>query len=74
MAHGHVHIFNVDDKTKLPSFNLQFMNKDEIVVIKQALDKVMPKDRNDYYNNIVKIVNDMIASAINSCADKSVDK
>lgn len=66
MAHGHVHIFELDDKSKLAVFNIQFMNKDEIATIKNALDKVMPKDRNEIYNNLVKTINDMIVSSINS--------
>jgi hypothetical protein len=69
MAHGHVHIFELDDKSKLAVFNIQFMNKDEIGTIKNALDKVMPKDRNDTYNNLVKTVNDMIVNSINSMKD-----
>jgi hypothetical protein len=68
MAHGHVHVFDLDGKTKLPVFNLQFMNKDEIVTIKQALDKVMPKDRNEVYTNLTKTVNDMLVNAINASA------
>jgi hypothetical protein len=69
MAHGHVHVFELDNKSKLSVFNLQFMNKDEIGVIKNALDKVMPKDRNDVYNGVVKTVNDMIVNSINSMKD-----
>jgi len=60
MAHGHVHTYEFGDKTKLQIFNLQFMNKDEVLLIKNSLDKVMPKDRNDVYNVLIKTVNNML--------------
>lgn len=64
MAHGHVHTFELADKSKLSCFNLQFMNKDELGLIKNSLDKVMPKDRNDTYNNLVKVINNMMVNHI----------
>lgn len=72
MAHGHVHVFDLDGKTKLPIFNLQFMNKDEITVIKQSLQKVMPKDRNDVYNNLTKTIDEMLSSVSTPIIDTKI--
>lgn len=66
MAHGHVHTFELTDKSKLSVFNLQFMNKDEMGLIKNALDKVMPKDRNEVYNTLVKVIGDMMVTHVES--------
>lgn len=66
MAHGHVHIFELEDKSKIAVFNINFMSKDEVGTLKNALDKVMPKDRNEIYNNVVKTINDMLVNYMNS--------
>jgi len=68
MAHGHVHIIELDNKSKVPLFNLQFLNKNEILVLKNALDRVMPKDRTDAYTNISNTVNSMIVNFNKSTA------
>jgi hypothetical protein len=68
--HGHVHIFELPDNSKLACYNIQFMNKDELGIIKLALDKVMPKDRNEVYNNVVATVNNIIIDGVKATSPK----
>jgi hypothetical protein len=68
--HGHVHVFELPDNSKLACYNLQFLNKDEMGIIKNALDKVTPKDRNEVYDNMVKTINNIIVEGLKFTSPK----